>query len=52
MKKNGIITGASSGMGAEFARQFAKMMICDELWIIARRNDRLLELKNKIEARS
>jgi short-subunit dehydrogenase len=49
MKKIGIITGASSGMGAEFARQFAKMMICDELWIIARRNDRLLELKTQIE---
>ncbi|MCR5252458.1 MAG: SDR family NAD(P)-dependent oxidoreductase [Treponema sp.] len=48
MKKIGIITGASSGMGAEFARQFAKMMICDELWIIARRNDRLLELKTQI----
>ena len=49
MKKIGIITGASSGMGAEFARQLAKIKLCDELWIVARRKDRLLELKNQIE---
>ena len=49
MKKIGIITGASSGMGAEFARQLAKKMICDQLWIIARRSDRLEELKAQIE---
>ncbi|NLL78616.1 MAG: SDR family NAD(P)-dependent oxidoreductase [Clostridiales bacterium] len=40
-----IITGASSGMGREFALQldsiFQKM---DEIWLIARRGDRLKEL--------
>ena len=49
MKKIGIITGASSGMGAEFARQLAAKKLCDELWIVARRNDRLSELKTQIE---
>ncbi|WP_038074147.1 SDR family oxidoreductase [Treponema sp. C6A8] len=49
MKKIGIITGASSGMGAEFARQLAQKNLCDELWIVARRSDRLEELKAEIE---
>ena len=49
MKKIGIITGASSGMGAEFARQLAEKKLYDELWIVARRNDRLSELKTQIE---
>ena len=41
-----IITGASSGMGAEFARQIAALPEIDALWLIARREDRLTELAN------
>jgi len=48
MKKIAIITGASSGMGAEFARQIAVLKIYDEIWIIARREDKLKELEEEI----
>lgn len=48
MKKIGIITGASSGMGREFVRQLDKCLCyVDELWIIARRKDRLELLKQE-----
>lgn len=50
MKKIGIITGASSGMGAEFARQLARTNLCDQLWLIARREDKLQSLKEEIKA--
>lgn len=36
-----IITGASSGLGAEFARQIAAQEPVDELWLLARRTKRL-----------
>ena len=36
-----IITGASSGMGVEFARQLARKDLYDEIWIIARRTEKL-----------
>lgn len=39
--KIGIITGASSGLGAEFARRAAAWYETDELWLVARREDRL-----------
>ena len=44
MKKIAVITGASSGMGREFVYAIDKDMELDELWVIARREDRLLEL--------
>ena len=44
-----IITGASSGLGREFARQIQKRYVTiDEIWVVARRADRLLELKNEL----
>ena len=49
MKKIIVVTGASSGMGVCFARRLA----CekpDELWIVARRKDRLENLKKEIES--
>ncbi len=49
MKKIIVVTGASSGMGVCFARQLA----CekpDELWIVARRKERLENLKKEIES--
>ena len=43
-----IITGASSGLGMEFALQLdARLRKTDEIWLIARRKDKLLELKDE-----
>lgn len=42
--KIAIVTGASSGMGAEFARQLDARRDVDEIWLIARREDRLRDL--------
>lgn len=49
-KKIIIITGASSGMGREFARQldYCTKNI-EEIWIIARRKERLLALKEELQ---
>ncbi len=44
----GIITGASSGMGRDFARLLAKEGEIDELWLIARRQGRLDKLSEKL----
>ena len=45
-KKIALITGASSGMGREFVRQLNMCLKnIDEIWVIARREERLLELK-------
>lgn len=38
-----LITGASSGLGREFARLLAREAV-DELWLVARRGERLREL--------
>lgn len=46
--RTAVVTGASSGMGKEFVRQlgyFYKNM--DEIWVIARRKERLEALKKK-----
>ena len=45
--KIAVITGASSGMGREFVYHMDKYCSLDEIWVIARREDRLLELKNQ-----
>ena len=50
MKRIIIITGASSGIGQEFARQILDFRHADELWLVARRKERLLELKTELEA--
>ncbi|WP_296029181.1 SDR family NAD(P)-dependent oxidoreductase [uncultured Treponema sp.] len=58
MKKIIIVTGASSGMGFWFAKLLARessefeKFSSDELWIIARRKERLEELKVQIEKES
>jgi hypothetical protein len=45
-----IITGASSGMGAEFARQIPYFYSCiDEIWLLARRTDRLEKTAERIK---
>ena len=46
--KIAVVTGASSGMGREFVQQlgyFYKTL--DEIWVIARRRERLVELAEK-----
>ncbi len=55
MKRIAIITGASSGLGVCFARQMAKESTqfkefsCDEIWLLARREEKLLQTKATIE---
>ncbi|MBQ3234929.1 MAG: SDR family NAD(P)-dependent oxidoreductase [Clostridia bacterium] len=46
-----IITGASSGMGREFVIQADKRYALDEIWVIARREDRLNALKTETKAK-
>ena len=48
MKRIAILTGASSGMGRELALQLAQWETFDELWVIARRADRLEALKEQV----
>lgn len=44
-----IVTGASSGIGREFARQILRLYRnLDELWVVARRTDRLKELEREL----
>lgn len=45
--KIAVITGASSGMGREFVYAFDKDERFDEIWVIARRTERLDELQAK-----
>lgn len=42
-----VITGASSGIGREFVYAVDREMEFDEIWVIARRADRLEELQEK-----
>lgn len=45
--KIALITGASSGLGKEFAIQIAKKFdYIDEIWLIARREERLKKMSN------
>ena len=46
--KIAVITGASSGMGREFALQISAKEQFDEIWVIARRKERLEELKAEL----
>lgn len=50
MKKVAVITGASSGFGSIFATKLAKKFKCiDEVYLIARRKDRLEEIAKSID---
>ena len=48
--KIAVVTGASSGMGREFVKQLDAQQTFDEIWVIARRKDRLLTLAEEIKA--
>ena len=43
-----IVTGASSGMGREFVLQLGNYITVDEIWVIARREQALNDLKNEV----
>ena len=47
--KIALITGASSGIGREFALQIGKSRRVDEIWVVARREDRLRELAGRVQ---
>lgn len=47
--KIAVVTGASSGVGAEFVIQLAKKQSFDEIWLIARRKERLVALGERID---
>ena len=44
MKRIAVITGASSGMGKRFTETLQEGGVFDEVWVIARREERLKEL--------
>lgn len=48
MKKIAVVTGASSGIGRTFVRMLSSYDSFDEVWVIARRKERLDELKKEI----
>lgn len=49
--KIAVITGASSGMGREFVYAIDKEFTLDEIWVIARREQRLKELQGLCKAK-
>ena len=49
--KISVITGASSGIGREFALMLDKIEDCEEIWVIARRENRLRELSETLRAK-
>lgn len=42
-----IVTGASSGLGVEYIKNIVERYTLDEIWIIARRKDRLERIANE-----
>ena len=49
-KRVAIITGASSGLGREFARQIDLLQQVDELWLVARNHDALQEVADQLSS--
>ena len=43
-----IITGASSGIGSQFARELCKTCGINEFWFVARRKERMEELRDEL----
>ena len=46
--KTAIVTGASSGLGREFVRRLDRTEHLDEIWVVARRRERLDELERQV----
>ncbi len=51
MKQIAVVTGASSGMGMEFVKAIDREYRLDEIWVIARRLDRLEALQADCKAK-
>ena len=49
MKKIAIVSGASDGIGREFARALAAQKEVEELWLIARRAERMQALGDELD---
>ncbi|HOQ17739.1 MAG TPA: hypothetical protein PLG49_10320 [Defluviitaleaceae bacterium] len=49
MKKIAIVTGASSGLGSHFVRQLDLKYDLDEIWMLARREDKMKEIASKLK---
>ena len=49
--KIAVITGASSGMGREFVIQLCQEKQFDEVWVIARRTERLESLRDEVNTK-
>lgn len=47
--KIAIVTGASSGLGRAYAEELDRRGEVEELWLIARREERLIELSERLE---
>ena len=47
-----IITGASSGIGREFAKNLNLMLGIDEFWFVARREDRMEALRDELNVKA
>ena len=47
--KIGIVTGASSGIGREFVHALDTLYSLEEIWVIARRADRLEALRAEVK---
>ena len=47
-----MITGASSGLGSIYAKLIDGRKDIDEIWLIARREDKLFELSSSLEHRT
>lgn len=52
MKKIAVITGASSGMGRSFALKLDASENFDEIWLIARRREKLEQLGKELKAQA
>lgn len=48
--KIAVITGASSGMGRDFVKRLDAETAWDEIWVIARRKERLESLRDEVRA--
>ncbi|PIE77623.1 MAG: short-chain dehydrogenase [Candidatus Delongbacteria bacterium] len=48
MKKIAIVTGASSGFGRDYANEIDKNFNLDEIWLVARREERLEEVAQNL----
>jgi NADP-dependent 3-hydroxy acid dehydrogenase YdfG len=46
-----VVTGASSGMGREFVKELDKNDVLDEIWVIARREDRLKKIAEESDTK-